>query len=74
MLCERTPGGILHAEEASALVLQHLLDAVERKTGMRPDRAVISVPAYFESAQQEATMKAGVFPSGCPYWRTCFCV
>lgn len=59
MVCERVPGGILYAEQASALVLKRLLDAVEQETGVRPDRAVISVPAYFKEAQQEATINAG---------------
>ena len=46
-------------EELSALVLRSLCDDVAAKTGQRPERAVISVPAYFNDTQRKATIAAG---------------
>ncbi|MDQ0455895.1 molecular chaperone HscC [Rhizobium paknamense] len=46
-------------EELSSFVLRSLLDDAEAATGTRPDRAVISVPAYFSDAQRTATRLAG---------------
>ena len=46
--------------QVSALILGALLDRVERETGERPARAVITVPAYFDDAQREATRNAGL--------------
>lgn len=46
-------------EEVSAFILQHLLDRAEKALGIRPSRAVITVPAYFTDAQRKATRKAG---------------
>ena len=39
-------------------MLRRLLDDAERHTGVRPQRAVVSVPAYFDEAQREATATA----------------
>ncbi len=49
----------LSPQEVSALVLGGLLDWVQAKTGQRPPRAVITVPAYFGEAQRQATRDAG---------------
>jgi molecular chaperone DnaK len=46
--------------QVSALILGALLDWVEREAGTRPTRAVITVPAYFDDAQREATRNAGL--------------
>ncbi len=45
--------------EASALLLRELAGWVEKETGSRPERAVITVPAYFTDAQRTATREAG---------------
>ncbi len=46
-------------EEISALVLGKLRKDAERYLGETVDRAVITVPAYFNDAQRNATKKAG---------------
>ena len=46
------------AEEVSAQVLRSLLADAERHTGQRADRAVITIPAYFDERQRLATLAA----------------
>lgn len=46
-------------EELSALVIRSLLDDAEAALGVRPEEAVISVPAYFSDSQRRATKRAG---------------
>src|SRR5258707_4959962 len=46
-------------EEVSALVLRKLAEDAGKFLGERVTEAVITVPAYFNSAQREATMAAG---------------
>jgi molecular chaperone DnaK len=45
--------------EISALILQKLKQAAEDYLGAKVDRAVITVPAYFNDAQRQATKDAG---------------
>jgi molecular chaperone DnaK len=45
--------------EISAMVLQKLKQAAEDYLGEKVDRAVITVPAYFNDAQRQATKDAG---------------
>lgn len=45
-------------EELSAMVLGSLADDATAELGARPARAVITVPAYFQNAEREATMRA----------------
>ena len=45
-------------EEVSARLLGALLDDAERATGQRAERAVITVPAYFDEPQRVATRAA----------------
>ena len=45
--------------EISALVLQKLKQAAEDYLGQKVDKAVITVPAYFNDAQRQATKDAG---------------
>jgi molecular chaperone DnaK len=46
-------------EAISALILQKLRADAERALGRAVDRAVITVPAYFNDAQRNATKRAG---------------
>ncbi|MFO0840105.1 MAG: Hsp70 family protein [Phycisphaerae bacterium] len=46
-------------EELSALVLRALRERAERELGRPVRRAVITVPAYFDDAQRQATRDAG---------------
>ena len=46
-------------EEISAMVLQKLKQAAEDHLGEKVDRAVITVPAYFNDSQRKATKDAG---------------
>ncbi|MBI5536638.1 MAG: Hsp70 family protein [Deltaproteobacteria bacterium] len=45
--------------QVSALILGALLDRAQAALGARPDRAIITVPAWFNDAQREATRNAG---------------
>ncbi|MEO8206731.1 MAG: Hsp70 family protein, partial [Chthoniobacterales bacterium] len=46
-------------EEVSSWVLRKLKADAEQALGVTVDRAVITVPAYFNNAQREATKRAG---------------
>lgn len=46
-------------EEISAIILDHLRKYAEEKVGHKIEKAVITVPAYFDNAQREATKIAG---------------
>ena len=46
-------------EEISAMILQNLKTYAEKKIGTKVSKAVITVPAYFNNAQREATKNAG---------------
>lgn len=52
-------GEILSPEEISAAILQKLKQAAEDYTGSKISEAVITVPAYFNDAQRQATKNAG---------------
>ena len=52
-------GQSFSAPEISAMVLQYLKEAAERYLGETVDRAVITVPAYFNDSQRQATKDAG---------------
>src|SRR5438874_579829 len=45
--------------EISAMILQKLKSAAEDYLGQKVDKAVITVPAYFNDAQRQATKDAG---------------
>ena len=47
------------AQEISAMILQHLKSYAEEYLGDKVDKAVITVPAYFNDAQRHATKDAG---------------
>ena len=46
-------------EEISAMILAYMKDYAEAYLGEKVDKAVITVPAYFEDAQRQATKNAG---------------
>lgn len=46
-------------EEISAKILSYIKECVEEKLGEKITRAVITVPAYFNDAQRQATKNAG---------------
>jgi len=46
-------------EEVSAHVLRTLLDSAQAELGVPIEKAVITVPAYFDDRQMEATARAG---------------
>jgi molecular chaperone DnaK len=52
-------GRILSPEDVSALILRKLKADAERALGRAVNRAVITVPAYFNDAQRAATKRAG---------------
>ncbi len=52
-------GKLYSPPEISALVLQKMKDAAEQFLGGKVTRAVITVPAYFNDAQRQATKDAG---------------
>jgi len=49
----------LSPPQVSALILGALLDRVQEQHGVRPARAIITVPAWFDETQREATRTAG---------------
>lgn len=57
--CPHVEPGCLYPEEVSACVLSLLLQDAEQHTGGKITKAVISVPAYFDDNQREATILAG---------------
>ena len=46
-------------EEVSAMILSYMKDYAEKYLGEKVDKAVITVPAYFNDAQRQATKNAG---------------
>ncbi len=46
-------------QEISAMILRALRDRATRQLGEEPRKAVITVPAYFNDTQRQATMEAG---------------
>jgi molecular chaperone DnaK len=52
-------GKLLSPPEISAMILQKMRDAAEQHLGEKVDKAVITVPAYFNDSQRQATKDAG---------------
>lgn len=55
----RVNGNTYTPEEVSALILQKLKSIAETELGSEVTNAVITVPAYFDNDQREATKRAG---------------
>ena len=55
----KAQGKELSPPELSAMVLQKLRQAAEEYLGQKVEKAVITVPAYFNDAQRQATKDAG---------------
>ena len=52
-------GKLFSPPEISAMILQKMKDAAEQYLGEKVDKAVITVPAYFNDSQRQATKDAG---------------
>ncbi len=52
-------GELLTPQEISALILRELADRAAKQFGRRIKKAVITVPAYFDDSQRQATRDAG---------------
>jgi molecular chaperone DnaK len=52
-------GKLYTPEEISAMILRKLVDDASKKLGEKITKAVITVPAYFNNSQREATTNAG---------------
>jgi len=52
-------GTLYSPPEVSAMILQKMKDAAEQHLGSKVDKAVITVPAYFNDSQRQATKDAG---------------
>ncbi|WP_344122842.1 molecular chaperone DnaK, partial [Planosporangium flavigriseum] len=55
----RVHGKLISPEEVSAAILRKLADDAGKQLGERVTEAVITVPAYFNDAQRQATKDAG---------------
>ena len=59
MCASKIKGKEYSPPEISAMILQKLKTAAEDYTGQKVEKAVITVPAYFNDAQRQATKDAG---------------
>ncbi len=51
--------GLFSPQQVSAFILQKMKEAAEQHLGEKVEKAVITVPAYFNDAQRQATKDAG---------------
>ena len=56
---EVAPGRVVNPVEVSAEILRALRSRAEERLGIKIQQAVITVPAYFDDAQRQATKEAG---------------
>ena len=59
MACVEVDGKVYTPQEISAKTLQTMKSHAEKYLGATVDRAVITVPAYFDDSQRQATKQAG---------------
>ena len=59
MVKVKSRGGVLTPPEISAMILRTLKDRASRYLGTEVGQAIITVPAYFNDAQRQATKDAG---------------
>ncbi len=59
LACVRVGERTVSPEEVSAIVLRELRERASRVLGTEVTRAVVTVPAYFDDAQRQATRLAG---------------
>lgn len=59
MVVIEVEGKTFTPQEISAMILQKLKDDAEAYLGEKVEKAVITVPAYFDDAQRQATKQAG---------------
>ena len=52
-------GRVVSPQEVSAIILRRLKDQASRALGVPVSKAVVTVPAYFDDAQRQATRDAG---------------
>ena len=57
-LLRHVKGELISPEKVSQRLLRELVEAAELHTGEKVERAVIGIPAYFNDAQREATVRA----------------
>jgi len=58
-VCVKVNGREMTPQELSAIILRDIKARAETATGQEISRAVITVPAYFDDAQRQATRDAG---------------
>ena len=59
MVCVEAGGRVSTPQELSAMILRQVKARAERSLGRRIEEAVITVPAYFDDSQRQATRDAG---------------
>ena len=59
MACVEVDGEVMTPVEIAAMILRGLRDRAEEVLGSKVVKAVITVPAYFNDAQRQATKDAG---------------
>jgi len=53
------PGKVISPQEVSAIILRRLKEQASKALGVEVRKAVVTVPAYFDDAQRQATRDAG---------------
>jgi molecular chaperone HscA len=56
--CEKFDGFDMNPEEISAIILKNVINQAEKQLSCKIYKAVITVPAYFDDAARQATLRA----------------